>query len=45
MVNVHEEYVKDSCYFLEKNTGKKNGKMIFALPKSKIRISERIKKG
>ena len=24
MVNVNEEYVKDRCYFLEKNTGKGN---------------------
>ena len=24
MVNANEEYVKDRCYFLEKNTGKEN---------------------
>ena len=24
MVDVNEEYVKDRCYFLEKNTGKGN---------------------
>ena len=24
MVDVNEEYVKDRCYFLEKNTGKEN---------------------
>ena len=44
MVDVNEEYVKDRCYFLEKNTGKENDKIIFVVPKSKIRILDRMKK-
>ena len=45
MVDVNEEYVKDRCYFSEKNTGKENDRRIFVVPKSKIRILERMKKG
>ena len=45
MVDINEENVKDRCYFLEKNTGKENGRIIFVVPKSKIRILERMKKG
>ena len=45
MVDVNEEYVKDRCYILEKNTGKENDRRIFVVPKSKIRILERMKKG
>ena len=45
MVGVNEEYVKDKCHFLEKNTGKENGRRTFVVPKSKIRILERMKKG
>ena len=44
MVDVNEEYVKDRCYFLEKNTGKENDRIIFVVPKSKIRILDRMKK-
>ena len=44
MVGVNEEYVKDKCYFLEKSTGKENDR-IFVVPKSNIRILERMKKG
>ena len=45
MVDVNEEYVKDRCYFLEKNTGKENDRIIFVAPKSKTRILERMKQG
>ena len=45
MIGVNEEYVKDKCHFLEKNTGKENDWRIFVVPKSKIRILERMKKG
>ena len=45
MVGVNEEYVTDKCHFLEKNTGKENDRRIFVVPKSKIRILERMKKG
>ena len=45
MVDVNEEYDKDRCYFLVKNTGKENDRIIFVVPKSKIRILDRMKKG
>ena len=34
MVDVNEEYVKDRCYFMEKNTGKENDR-IFVVPTRK----------
>ena len=45
MVGVNKKYVKDRCYFLEKNTGKENDRRVFVVPKSKIRILESMKKG
>ena len=45
MANIYEEYVKDRCYFLKKNSGKENDGRIFFVPKNKIRILERMKKG
>ena len=45
MIDVNEEYVKEGCCFLEKkNTGKENDRRVFVVPKSKIRILERMKK-
>ena len=45
IVDVNEASVKDRCYFLEKNTGKENDSGIFVVPKSKIRVLDRMKKG
>ena len=48
MVDVNEEYVKDRCFFLlifEKNAEKVSDRRIFVVPKSKIRILEKVKKG
>ena len=45
MVDVNDEYVKDRYYSLEKNTGKENGRRTFVVPKNKIGILERMKKG
>ena len=36
---------KTHAIFLEENTGKENVRRIFVVPKSKIRILERMKKG
>ena len=45
MVDVNEEYVKGKYYSLEKNSGKENGRRTFVVPKNKIGILERMKKG
>ena len=37
--------LKADAFFFEKNTGKENDRKIFVVPKSKIRILERVKKG